>query len=784
LTFSLYTSLALNMKMNSVTTRAEGGVNGFLRHVFLRLTAVLIWTCSGAQLLAQHQIDGHVFRSESQIPLQDVIVVAWPCGQTTVTNSTGYFRVGCPIEIDSITYSASFFETSTVPTLGTDHLDVWLDLLQVNLDAITIEALHSPEAEAQRIAGPDLLQALDQTPGLQSLDLGAALVQPVIRGLVGSRVAVLEDGVPQKGGRWGNDHGILADPLLYGAMEWIPGGGHLWLGPESVGGGIRFTAPRPIQKNQSRTSWGASFRQGDQQLKTHALHVAAKPDRFWHVGVSSSAFGNQNIPQASFTYLARLYELKDKALPNTSGRAVHGTAGLERQSQKGGRVEYTLRVSDVLQGLFPGIVGIPRERDLQVQTQPFSVDIPQQQATRIQTLATWKTDAEPSESSRTVKASITWNRRLESAPPHAHGWGPEPTSTLSLSLEEWNGFLESTWRGVHGTWAMQLEGLAVNTSGWEFLLPSHKRLRWSILGEKRIGIHQLGLRADFVGTEQAGHQEPLYNSDGSVAGVDQRTAFMQRLIPGGMASWIVHLDPASNDWKGTASLVIYTRAPSNYELGANGIHHGTFRFEQGNSSLRSEKSMEARFQAHSRTNQNHWSWRVQAFSALHRDFISLSPSAQFAPISHAGLVYLFDPVNAFRTGLEASTSIAIGNWTTSMSGSILGQWNIATGLGLPFTTPAQIQTTIEREIGKSHRVSISSRSIAAANLTARNENPTEGALLWEIGWNAAQKIGTWSLKIHNLFNTAWLDHTSAYRALGLAAQGRWIQISFVTTIKH
>ncbi len=772
------------MNLNSVAIAADSGVHGVFRGILLILTVVLSWTATEAQLPVSNEINGHILRGGTQVPLQDVFVVAWPCGQSAMTDASGYFRVHCPVNIDSITCSASFFETTTVPIQGMDHLDIRLTPLEINLDQVDIEALRSPETEAQILSGPDLMQALDRTPGLQSLDLGAAMVQPVIRGLVGSRVALLEDGVPQQGGRWGNDHGILADPMLYGAMEWIPGGGHLWMGPESVGGGLRLTAPRPLAKPGSTISSGASFRKGDQRMKTHALYTCTKEDHFWHIGVSGSAFGNQNIPQTSFTYLGRSYTLGDRALPNTAGHSLHGTAGFERSTSQGGRVIGSIRVSDVVQGLFSGIVGVPRQGDLQVQARKFLVDIPQQHASRVQGTGTWKTAIQSSGTSRSIKASLSWNRRLELAPPHAHGWGPEPDSNLSLSLEEWSGFLESTWRGAHGTWAMQLEGLTVNTSGWEFLLPSHNRLRWSALGEKRIGIHQFGLRADLVRTQQMGYEEPLYNPEGLIVGTDRRADPMLRLIPGGMVSWLMNVDPLSNNWNGTVSVVMYTRAPSNYELGAHGIHHGTFRFEKGNPSLRSEKSVEGRFQAHSRANNPMFNWRIQAFSAVHWDFISLSPSAKFAPISHAGQVYTFDSVNSFRTGLEVSTRTEIESWSASVSGSILGQWDIETGLGLPFTTPAQCITTIEREVGKHHRFSIACQGIADANLTARNENPTEGALLWDLGWSFAGKAGTWSLNTHNIFNTAWLDHTSAYRALGLVSQGRWMQIGFITSMKQ
>ena len=91
-------------------------------------------------------------------------------------------------------------------------MDVWLEPLGFSLSQATVSAVRHLEPEGQTFDTPDLMQALDGTPGLQSLDLGAGMIQPVVRGLFGSRVAVLEDGVPQQGGRWGSDHGVLVAP--------------------------------------------------------------------------------------------------------------------------------------------------------------------------------------------------------------------------------------------------------------------------------------------------------------------------------------------------------------------------------------------------------------------------------------------------------------------------------------------------------------------------------------------------------------------------------------------
>ena len=227
----------------------------------------------------------------------------------------------------------------------------------------------------------------------------------------------------------------------------------------------------------------------------------------------------------------------------------------------------TLRASEVVQGLFPGIVGVPRQGDLAVNPSPFAVALPAQKARRLQATGKWETGVDHTRHQHHLKGSISWFQREELAPPHAHGWGPEPDSNLSLHLEEWTGFIESVWKGAHGSIGLQAEGLNAKASGWEFLVPDHTRLRTSAIGEGAIGKHTLGLRTDLIWTSQAAYSEPLYDSNNTLVGSDIRSESMRRFIPGGMLSWQYTIEPAEAHWKGTASATAYSRAPSNYELG-------------------------------------------------------------------------------------------------------------------------------------------------------------------------------------------------------------------------
>ncbi|MDA1243363.1 MAG: TonB-dependent receptor plug domain-containing protein, partial [Bacteroidetes bacterium] len=308
-------------------------------------------------------VEGHVLQASSSSKLPGVLVMAWPCGLATSTDAVGAFRVSCPHGIDSLTLSCVGFDTQVVLNPSA-HVDVWMQELKVMLGQAQVAVNRFSESEASALDQPTLMQALDRTPGLQSLDLGAGMIQPVVRGLFGSRVAVLEDGVPQQGGRWGSDHGVLVAPELQVASAWVPGGGHVWMGPEAVGGGLRFESPSRANAPETQTRLGMLAQVGQLKGGLHALHIAATPELHWHAGMSVTGFGASQVPQRRFAYLGRVYQLETGELTNTAGRAGHAVLGIERETRRGRTVAWSMRLSDVHQGLFPGIVGLPRQGDL------------------------------------------------------------------------------------------------------------------------------------------------------------------------------------------------------------------------------------------------------------------------------------------------------------------------------------------------------------------------------------------------------------------------------------
>ena len=264
-------------------------------------------------------------------------------------------------------------------------------------------------------------------------------------------------------------------------------------------------------------------------------------------------------------------------------------------------------------------------------------------------------------------------------------------------------------------------------------------------GSPACGLDVVG-RVDVVQSSQVGHTEPLFNAAGDVVGDDVRATPFAKTLPGGMLSWQTPLQFGRPELDGLATVVAYGRVPSNHEWGANGIHHGSFRFEQGNPNLSTEWALEGRGQV-GMVNPDGlgWSWRVQGFVALHAGFISLTPSAHFAPVAHAGQIYEFMANDAFGRcrvdpgaplGVPRAALVRFGAWAVG----IANRTRVAVHDACP------ISTGMVRRSWSAAGMEPGCRALAPAVLTARNEASTPGAVLADVAIRHVTEQGVWALK--------------------------------------
>jgi len=182
------------------------------------------------------------------------------------------------------------------------------------------------------LAGQDLTRALENTvgatllsqPGMALRSFGAAPARPVIRGLDGDRVLILEDG--QRTGDLSSqsgDHGMTINPASAKKIEVVRGPAMLMYGSNAVGGLVNVIADTVPTAAVSGVRGTATA-----DLGTNASQASGAADLWW--GNSAWAFhagggGNR----------AGDYETPDAVVDNTQSRNGFGSAGLSWTAAKG-----------------------------------------------------------------------------------------------------------------------------------------------------------------------------------------------------------------------------------------------------------------------------------------------------------------------------------------------------------------------------------------------------------------------------------------------------------------
>ncbi|MEO8671248.1 MAG: TonB-dependent receptor [Tahibacter sp.] len=111
--------------------------------------------------------------------------------------------------------------------------------------------------------GATIGETVNQIPGVQSSYFGAGVGRPIIRGLEGTRVQVLEGGISSLDlSGASNDHAVTIDPFLADQVEVLKGPSTLLYGAGAIGGVVNVVDGRipekPIDGIHGRVQWSGN----------------------------------------------------------------------------------------------------------------------------------------------------------------------------------------------------------------------------------------------------------------------------------------------------------------------------------------------------------------------------------------------------------------------------------------------------------------------------------------------------------------------------------------------
>lgn len=149
------------------------------------------------------------------------------------------FRIGYQPLIQSVRVPAGDTLRLTLRMTATpiEQGEIIVEGAQQDVEQLADAAMEIEGRKLRQNLGTTIAETLDDEPGIAMRSMGPAPARPVLRGLGGERLLVLEDG-----GRTGDlsatstDHAVVVDPLTSERIEVIRGPAALIYGPNTLGG--------------------------------------------------------------------------------------------------------------------------------------------------------------------------------------------------------------------------------------------------------------------------------------------------------------------------------------------------------------------------------------------------------------------------------------------------------------------------------------------------------------------------------------------------------------------
>lgn len=147
----------------------------------------------------------------------------------------------------------------------------------------------------------DLASLIGKIQGVSTLKTGSGISKPVIQGLYGNRVTILNNGIAQAGQQWGNDHAPEIDPFVANHISVIKGASALLYSGSSLGG-VVLVEPGNIPHNEQLNGDVNYIFQTNGLGHTLNTHIGRSDDwAAWRVTGTVKVVGDMQTPDYYLT---------------------------------------------------------------------------------------------------------------------------------------------------------------------------------------------------------------------------------------------------------------------------------------------------------------------------------------------------------------------------------------------------------------------------------------------------------------------------------------------------
>ncbi|MYA31936.1 MAG: TonB-dependent receptor [Gammaproteobacteria bacterium] len=612
--------------------------------------------------------------------------------------------------------------------------------------------------ELERKLGDTLGATVAGEPGIHNGSYGIAVGRPVIHGLGGPRVRIMEDGIDAMDvSVTSGDHAVTVDPFIAERLELLKGSGTLLYGSGSIGGVVDTHTGRIPQSVPDELSGRLDLRWADNgNSGSGAFRLDGGAGNFaWHLDGFRREVDDYEIPGYAESALFRAMEQQEEhdhephedemghhedddhddeeehheeeeeafgVLPGSALDMMGGAAGFSFTGERG---FIGISVSNL-----NGEYGIPghahdhgheheedehhdeaahhddedheeeeHDDEHEEEGNPF-IDLKQ---TRVD-LEAGLTDPLPGFSNLNLRLGVNDYEHLEI----------EPSGEVGTAFENqaWEVRVELThlpvggWGGAVG---LQLSDRSLSVVGEEAFAPP--------VDSRAMGVFWVGERSfDSFAIEAGARLENVEHEPANSTGTDFTT----------LSASLGAIVPLNDAWTATVLTDYSARAPVGEELFSNGPHLATRSFEIGEPGLEEEQALN--FSATLRGAGPRWSIAGTLYYTQFNDFIYHAATGEEI---EGLIVRAFGQADATFSGLDLEASLVLAEWgdarleARGFFDTVSADLDVSGNDNLPLIPPDRAGIGLDYSAG-AFSASVDYSRVSDQNSVADFELPTDG----------------------------------------------------------
>ena len=608
-------------------------------------------------------------------------------------------------------------------------------------------------------------KSISKLPGVTILSTGPGISKPSIRGLSYDRVVVYSQGVRLENQQWGDEHGIGVSTSGINSIEVIKGPSYVLYGSDAMGG-VLYIEPERYSNDFSVDYMGV-YNSNYNGITNN-------------LGIKGSS--------GKFSYLARANMVDNQSFSTPDGE-VENTWFKENDIQAGLKYETEKFSSDLRLSMNFSELGLPHmeegdddhdDHDEEGHDDHDEEGHEDHYQELSHTTLTW---VNTFDLGNDHELNVTLGRQLNDRKEFG---GHEEEEGHDDHEEEGHDDHDEEGHEGHEEGEAELDmELSTNTLDISLVMPQSDNLN-------------LTIGANFLSQENKnfGHEELIPDAEKKDFGL---YALGQITMENGAALLGVRYDNRSissdmgsadfsnfngsvgikRDFKNSSlrfNIGSGYRAPNLIELFADGVHHGTFRYEKGNVNLVAEKSFQTDISFDINNEDSSVSFNL--FYNDISDYIYISPSRDrmdgFA-------VFNYMQQDSELYGGEISFDKKTGfDWLSYNTSLEYIFAESADGEALPFISPLTFNQVFNIDFSSNYSFEIDFLAKAKQGRVSMFEEETDGYSILNLSGNWMTSFLENDLNIfwsvNNVFDKEYYDHLSRFKTAGIEEMGRNISV--------